>query len=127
MAADVKPTLTINGHDYAKYVEDLEPSRNDLDADGSGRDVQTGEMFRTRIAQKLKFSVRMLRLQQSTMTQLMSDINSVFFQATVVDPATGATTSKNFYTATVNAGAQRYNKDTGAPYYDGVSFEMTEK
>ena len=34
-----KPTLTINNHDYAAYIEELSPSRNDLDADGSGRDV----------------------------------------------------------------------------------------
>lgn len=123
----VKPVLTINNHDYATYIEEMSPSRNDLDADGSGRDVQTGEMFRTRIAQKLKFTVKMLRLQQDMMTQLMSDINPTTFQATVVDPATGASGAKTFYTSTVNCGAQRYNKETGAPYYDGVSFDITEK
>lgn len=122
-----KPVLIINGHDYAAYVESLELSRNDLDAEGSGRDVQTGEMFRTRIAVKLKAEVKLLRLQQPIMAQLAADISAAFYNATVVDPATGAQVTKNFYTSTVPFGAQRYNRETGAPYYDGVSFSMTER
>lgn len=122
-----KPVLIINGHDYAAYVESLELSRNDLDAEGSGRDVQTGEMFRTRIAVKLKAEVKLLRLQQPIMAQLAADISAAFYNATVVDPATGTQVTKNFYTSTVPFGAQRYNRETGAPYYDGVSFSMTER
>ncbi len=123
----MQPVLIINNHDYAALVEALNLSRNDLDAEGSGRDVQTGEMFRTRVATKLKATVKLLRLQQATMQQLLSDISQPFYNATVVDPATGAQTTRSFYTSTVPFGAQRYNKSTGAPYYDGVSFEMVEK
>ena len=122
-----KPTLTINGHDYAQYVAELTPSLNDLDADGSGRDVQTGLMYRTRITSKMKVTVKFFQLQQATMQQLLSDIAQPFYSATVVDPATGAQTTKTFYTSTVPYGAQRYNKETGAPYYDGVTFDMTER
>jgi len=122
-----KPVLIINGHDYAAWVESLELSRNDLDAEGSGRDVQTGTMHRTRVASKLKAEVKLLRLQQATMQQLLADLSGVFYSATVVDPATGARATKSFYTATVPFGAQRFNKETGAPYYDGVSFSMTER
>lgn len=125
--AVTKPVLIINSHDYAKYIESLEMSRNDLDADGSGRDVQSGLMHRTRIAQKMKVEVKLLRLQQSVMQQLLSDISGVYYSATVVNPATGAQVTKSFYTSTVPYGAQRYNKETGAPYYDGVSFSMTER
>ena len=123
----MQPVLIINNHDYAALVEVLNLSRNDLDAEGSGRDVQTGEMFRTRVATKLKATVKLLRLQQATMQQLLTDIAQPFYSATVVDPATGAQTTRTFYTSTVPFGAQRYNKSTGAPYYDGVSFEMVEK
>ena len=123
----MKPVLIINNHDYAKYVEELSPSRNDLDADGSGRDVQTGLMYRTRVASKLKVDVKLLRLQQSLMQQLLSDISDTYYSATLLDPTTGAQTTRTFYTATVPFGAQRYNKETGAPYYDGVSFSMTER
>lgn len=123
----VKPVLIINSHDYAKYVESLSISRNDLDADGSGRDVQTGLMYRSRIASKMKVDVKLLRLQQSTMQQLAADISGTYYNATVVDPATGAQVSKTFYTSTLPFGAQRYNKESGAPYYDGVGFSMTER
>ena len=123
----MQPVLIINNHDYAALVEALNLSRNDLDAEGSGRDVQTGEMFRTRVATKLKATVKLLRLQQATMQQLLSDISQPFYSATVVDPATGAQTTRSFYTSTVPFGAQRYNRSTGAPYYDGVTFEMVEK
>ena len=123
----MQPVLIINNHDYAALVEALNLSRNDLDAEGSGRDVQTGEMFRTRVATKLKATVKLLTLQQAVMQQLLADIAQPFYSATVVDPATGAQTTRTFYTSTVPFGAQRYNRSTGAPYYDGVTFEMVEK
>ena len=123
----MQPVLIINNHDYAALVEVLNLSRNDLDAEGSGRDVQTGEMFRTRVATKLKATVKLLPLQQATMQQLLSDIAQPFYSATVVDPATGAQTTRSFYTSTVPYGAQRYNRETGAPYYDGVAFSMIER
>ena len=122
-----KPVLIINNHDYAALVEELNLSRNDLDAEGSGRDVQTGLMYRTRITSKMKVTVKFFQLQQATMQQLLSDIAQPFYSATVVDPATGAQVTKTFYTSTVPYGAQRYNKETGAPYYDGVTFDMTER
>ena len=121
------PVLIINGHDYAPYIEELIPGRNDLDADGSGRDVQTGEMFRTRIAVKQKWDVKMLRLSETIHRQLLADIAPAFFAATVLDPNTGATATKNFYTSSVPFGAQRYDRNTGAPVYDGMTFSMTEK
>ena len=122
-----EPVLIINGHDYARYVESLELSRNDLDADGSGRDVQTGLMYRTRIATKLKAEVKLLKLQQDAHRQLLADLSPAFYEATVIDPATGARTTRTFYTSSVPFGAQRYNRETGAPYYEGMTFSMTER
>jgi len=122
-----QPVLIINGHDYAPLVEELNLTNNDLDAEGSGRDVQTGLMYRTRIGAKLKAEVRMLRLQQAQLQQLMADIAGTFYSATVVDPATGAQVTKSFYTSERPFGAQRLNRDTGAPYYDGVAFSMIER
>ena len=122
-----KPVLIINGHDYAAYVEELNISRNDLDADGSGRDVQTGLMYRTRIATKMKVDVKLLRLRQPVHKQLLTDIAEPFYSATVLDPATGNQTTKTFYTSSVPFGAQRYDKETGVPFYDGMSFSLTER
>ena len=123
----MKPVLIINNHDYAPYIEELNLSSNDLDADGSGRDVTTGEMHRTIVATKLKADVKLLRIQQPTMTQLKADLSGEFYTATVLNPATGNRVTKTFYTSAVPYGAQRYNKHTGAPYYDGVTFSMTER
>ena len=122
-----KPVLIINGHDYAALVEELNLTNNDLDAEGSGRDVQTGLMYRTRIAAKLKAEVRMLRLQQPQLQRLMADIAGTFYSATVVDPTTGAQVTKSFYTSERPFGAQRLNRETGEPYYDGVTFSMIER
>ena len=121
------PVLIINGHDYAPLVEELNIVNNDLDAEGSGRDVQTGLMHRTRIATKMKAEVRLLRLQQTQLQQLMADIAGTFYSATVVDPTTGARVTKSFYTSERPFGAQRLNRETGAPYYDGVAFSMIER
>lgn len=122
-----KPTLTINGHNYAQYILELTPSRNDLDADGSGRDVQTGLMYRTRIGTKQKWEVKLMRISQAVHKQLLSDISPAFYSATILDPTTGASVTKTFYTSTVPFGAQRYDKESGAPYYDGMTFSMTER
>lgn len=122
-----KPVLIINGHDYAALVEELNLTNNDLDAEGSGRDVQTGLMHRTRIATKLKAEVKLLRLQQAQLQRLMVDIAGEFYSATVVDPTTGTQVTKSFYTSERPFGVQRLNKKTGAPYYDGVTFSMIER
>ena len=123
----MSPVLIINGHDYAPLVEELNITNNDLDAEGSGRDVQTGLMHRTRIATKMKAEVRLLRLQQPQLQQLMADIAGTFYSATVVDPTTGTRVTKSFYTSERPFGAQRLNRETGAPSYDGVSFSMIER
>lgn len=122
-----QPVLIINGHDYAPLVEELNITNNDLDAEGSGRDVQTGLMHRTRIATKMKAEVRLLRLQQPQLQQLMADIAGTFYSATVVDPTTGTRVTKSFYTSERPFGAQRLNRETNAPYYDGVTFSMIER
>ena len=122
-----KPVLIINSHDYAPYVLELNLSRNDLDADGSGRDVQTGLMYRTRIATKLKAEVKLKDIPESVHRQLLSDISGVYYSATVLDPATGAQATKSFYTSTVPFGAQRYDRESGAPRYSGMTFSMTER
>lgn len=122
-----QPVLIINGHDYAPLVEELTITRNDLDAEGSGRDVQTGLMYRTRVASKLQIAVKFLRLQQATHRQLLADIAAVFFPVTVLDPATGQQRTVSVYVSQVPFGVQRYNKNTGAPCYDGMSVTLTEK
>lgn len=122
-----KPILKINGHDYTEFVETLMPSRNAMDADGSGRDIQTGEMFRTKIADKQKWEVKMLRLPESVHTQLAADLKPPFYTVVILDPETNSQVSKTFYTSSVPFGVQRYNKNTDTTFYDGMQFNMTER
>ena len=122
-----QPTLVINDHDYTEYIEELTPELNAMDAEGSGRDVKTGTMYRIYIATKRKWTVKLLRIPQAIMQQLISDISPVYYSAVLTDPETGTQVSRQFYTSTIPCGAQRYDKETGAPYYSGVSFTMTER
>jgi hypothetical protein len=59
--------------------------------------------------------------------QLLADISGAFYNATVLDPVTGGQATKTFYTSSVPFGAQRYDKSSGATFYDGMTFSMTEK
>lgn len=122
-----RPILRINGHDYTEYVEEMTPSSNDLDADGSGRDIQTGEMFRTKITDKQKWTVKMLRLPEDVHTRLASDLREQYYSATVLDPETNSQQTKTFYTSSRPFGVQRYNKRKNTTYYDGMQFNMTER
>lgn len=122
-----KPILEINGHDYAEYVEELSLSINDMDAEGSGRDVKTGLMYRTRVASKLKAEVKMANMSQALAQQLKADLTPVYYSAKVLNPVSGEQETKTFYTSTIPFGAQRYDKETGAPYYSGLSFSMIER
>ena len=121
------PVLIINGHDYAPLVEELNITNNDLDAEGSGRDVQTGLMHRKRVASKMKAEVKLLDISQSVHRQLLADIAGEYYDATVLDPVTGEAVTKKFYTSTVPFGAQRYDRSTGAPKYCGMTFNMIER
>ena len=112
-------TVIIDGNDYTDYVEELNLSINGLNADGSGRDVQTGKMLRVKIADKWKVEVKMLRLPASVMLSLRNALKKTTYQATAGDA------SGEFYTDTIPLGSSRWDKDNGR-YYDGVAFSMTE-
>ena len=68
------PVFIVNGHDYTEYIQEIKPSRNDLDADGSGRNLLNGLMYRKRISSKAKLSVSFLRLDEDMMEQLEQEI-----------------------------------------------------
>ena len=44
----MKPIFKIGEHDYTAFLEKLSPVKNDLDADGSGRNILDGLMYRSR-------------------------------------------------------------------------------
>ena len=115
-----KPAVIIDGADITRYVEELKISVNGLNADGSGRDVQTGLMKRVKIADKWKAEISLLRIPEEVMDALKESLKKTSYQATA------GVASGEFYTDTIPFGAARWNKDDGKTYYDGVAFAITE-
>lgn len=122
-----KPVFKIGEHDYTKYVdwEGLQPSRNDLDADGSGRNLLDGLMYRSRIATKKKWTVSFLRLDEDIMSQLMSDMDADYVSITTLDSKANRNITRTCYCSTINEGVQRYVG--GRTVYDGVTFNIIER
>lgn len=123
----MKPIFKIGNHDYTEFVDTLKPVRNDIDANGSGRNLLDGEMFRTRIAQKDKWSVTFLKLPELIMKSIAEDIDPEFAKITMLDPKSNRVLEKTYYTSTLTFGSQRYDKSQNLTYYEGCTFDMTER
>lgn len=123
----MKPVFTIGTHNYTAFVETLSPVRNDLDADGSGRNLLDGLMYRSRVAQKDKWSVKFLPLPETIMRSLAQDLNPEYVVVTLLDPKTNTILMKTYYTSTLTYGDQYYNKSEGVTYYKGCTFDLTER
>lgn len=122
-----KPIFKIGEHDYTEYISDegLQPSRNDLDADGSGRNLLDGLMYRTRIATKKKWTVSFLRLDETVMSRLVADLDADFVAITMLDSKLNRPVTMTYYCSTINEGVQRYIG--GRTVYDGVTFNLIER
>lgn len=123
----MRPVLIINGVDYAGYLKELKPVKNDLDADGSGRDIQTGTMYRTKITDKFTWEVSMNRIPDTVAAALFRALNSEYYDATTLHPGTNARVTKEYYTSSIPFGVQKYVKSTDTTVYDGVTFQMIER
>lgn len=123
----MKPIFLINGHDYTRYLAEdgLKPTRNDVDADGSGRNLLDALMYRTRIATKRKWTVSFNRLSGETLSQLERDMDAEFVRVTMLDAKENRHVERSYYTSTVTEGVQRYIG--GETVYDGVTFNLTER
>ena len=123
----IKPQFKIGNHDYTEFVETLSPVRNDLDADGSGRNLLDGLMYRARIAQKDKWSVKFLKLPELIMRSIAEDVNPEYVKITMLDPKSNRILTKTYYTSTLTYGVQRYDKTSDTTYYEGCTFDLTER
>ena len=121
------PMFVVNGHDYAKLITELKPSRNDVDSDGSGRNLLDGLMYRSRLATKRKWSVTFDRLDAKTMMQLENDMygGKDYISITLLDARVNRGVTSSYYSSTINEGVQRSIK--GKTYYDGVTFDIIER
>jgi hypothetical protein len=121
------PMFVVNGHDYAKLITELKPSRNDVDSDGSGRNLLDGLMYRSRLATKRKWSVTFDRLDAKTMMQLENDMygGKDYISVTLLDARVNRGVTSSYYFSTINEGVQR--SINGKTYYDGVTFDIIER
>ena len=123
----MQPVFLINGHDYTRYLAEdgLKPVRNDLDTDGSGRNLLDGLMYRRRIARKQKWTVSFNRLSGGILAVLEQDIEPEYIKVTMLDAKENRHIERSYYTSTINEGVQRYIG--GETVYDGVTFNLTER
>lgn len=123
----MKPIFKVNGHDYTRWLADegLKPSRNDLDADGSGRNLLDGLMYRSRIASKKKWTVTFNRMNETIAAQLLSDMYPEYIRITLLDAKENRYVEREYYSSTINEGTQRYRG--GVTVYDGITFNITER
>lgn len=119
----------MNGHDYSDYLEEdgLHPVDNNVEAEGSGRNLLDAEMYIIRIATKEKWSVKFLELPASVMSQLLNDLpeKNAFVSITMLDAKSNRHLTKDYYTSTIDKGLQR--KRNGKVVYEGCNFEITQK
>ena len=122
-----KPVFKIGGTDFTTWLEELEPVREDMDSDEAGRNLLDGLMYRARIAQKKKWRAKFLRLPAPIMKDISKAIGGEFAQITFLDPDTDRVITKEYYTSTLNYGAQKYSRSDEMTVYDGCNFNMTER
>lgn len=125
----MKPVFKIGVHDYTAFLAEdgLAPVRNDLDADGSGRNLLDGLMYRTRIAQKDKWAVKFNPLPETILKSIAEDIDGEFTDITMLDPKANRVITKTYYTSTLTYGTQRYDKGDNRTYYEGCTFNITQR
>ena len=125
----MKPIFKIGKNDYTSFLAEdgLSPVRNDLDTDGSGRNLLDGLMYRARIAQKDKWVVKFNRLPELVVKSIAADINPEYVQITMLDPKSNRHLTKTYYTSTLTYGVQRYDRSQNLTYYEGCTFNITER
>lgn len=115
--------------DLAPFLMELKPSRNDLDADGSGRDVIDGYFYRERIADKIKLQLKFWPLDEDEMRQIGAILYDQYLDLTYLDPRTNQYRRSDFYASTFDYGTQMSHKQ-GNSYvteYVGAALNITER
>ncbi len=125
----MKPIFKIGNHDYTVFLAEdgLSPVRNDIDANGSGRNLLDGLMYRARIAQKDKWTVKFNRLPELIMRSIAEDIDPEYVSITFLSPKVNRYVTKSYYTSTLTYGVQHYDRGLGCTVYDGCTFNLTER
>lgn len=120
----MEAVFKINDKDFTHLLEEggLQWSRNDLDAEATGRDL-AGRMRRKRVAVKRKLALTCLRMDTATIKELNEALLPQSVRVTYLDPLDGVTT-RTFYGSSVEATTQVVID--GETYWNGTTFNLIE-
>lgn len=122
------PKFYINNIDYASYIAEINPVRNDLDKDGSGRNILDGYFYRTRITSKEKWKIQFIDLDEDKMAEIASALYPEYLTIGLLNPRTKQYETKQYYTSSFDYGSQRLNSPADEKVmYFGASVEITER
>lgn len=115
--------LTINGHDYSKYIKQkgVGWARNDLDSEKTTR-TKDGRLRRQKITTKRKLTFTMFHMSRDTLSQLDSDLSAQTFRATYMD--LHGTQTREFYCSSFSATLS--DVQNGVDIWEGASFSLIE-
>lgn len=133
--------------DITELVAELIPSHEDIEEEGAGRDVKTGEMIRKRIAGKHTYEIKLCpvtnyeareiyRVIRGADSQYMPEGDEkthAFYWLEVLHPCADQSDSSHgyktihVYTSSINYGSQSYDPGSGTTWYRGMSFKAIEK
>ena len=118
-------------HEYTQYVDGdggLQIELNDIDADGAGRNLLDGKMYRHLLARKYKITVKFLPLPASVIAALSRDLSAdPFVNIKFLDPAANSYTTREMYKSAIQFGVPRYNRGAQDTRYEGCTLSLIER
>lgn len=104
----------------------MTPAVNALDSSKSGRDNNTGAMFRDKIAEKQTYTITFPHgLNNTQVAEILQIIMESEFELWCPNPKTGAYNTKSFYSPAVTPDIYRIESETLWYYYE-FSLEAVE-
>lgn len=127
MSVEVAPLNSNVFINITPYIaaQGLKWSRNDIDAQNSGRDTQDGLMHRKRVSQKKRLDITCRPLTQEELNTLLNAIEPEWLKVRYWDALAGALVTKTMYTSTVPA--TFFFDDGVRQYWTGVEFPLIER
>lgn len=115
-------------YDLSDWVAELNITHEELDTEKSGRDKDTGIMKRTYVSTKHTLAVKMVNHLPPDIVDIIHDVlysstSRVSFRVKWRSPCVNeGIWDTEMYCATINYGAQRYDRMRDEIFYDGTTF-----
>lgn len=116
--------IVIEGADLTNYIKSVKWSRNDIDAPGSGRDMN-GNMRRGRVAIKAKLEFECLTMSQEQLIWLGGIIGRETVSVSYLDPHFGQRTAR-FYGSSLDSSVWSSDKSTNQTMWESPKFNLVE-